>query len=178
MSLTRYVGPIPGSPFSIARLATRSLRRPIGHGRPSTSRCARSIGSSLSLGQGRRTAAWLSATSATRERRLAAFCSAHQRKSKSLGRDQRDCVSSGCEIERPICASYSAPSGPTRTTSGERTLAEIKAPYPDLRVVLEFLGKRRVSKRQRNRVNRSRHVRIVVPIVTRRWSWRPSSLLL
>jgi len=53
MLLTRYVGPIPGSPFSVARLATRSLRRPIGHGRPSTSRCARSIGSSLSLGQGR-----------------------------------------------------------------------------------------------------------------------------
>jgi len=75
-----------------------------------------------------------------------------------------------------------------RLRSSYCTLAQIKAPYPDLLVVpLEFLGKRRVSRRQRNRVNRSRHVRVSavqfarpidVPIVTRRWSWRPSSLVL
>ena len=73
-----------------------------------------------------------------------------------------------------------AGAGPDDARAAPRnsTLAQIKAPYPDLLVVpLEFLGKRRVSRRQRNRVNRSRHVRVsavqfarpvVVRIVRRR----------
>jgi hypothetical protein len=97
--------------------------------------------------------------------------------------------SNRCSIpaRTPVRAGVRSPLSPALILT-RGALAQIKAPYPDLLVVpLEFLGERRVSRRDRNRVNRGRHVcvsavqfarPIVVPIVTTRWSWRPSSLVL